>query len=164
MRPESLSPWSRPFEKLKKKCKSPSIVLDCKQRFTIEQIQYTLFQFYCRILAVQHAQKAFYFCQNLIMIYGVTAQWRTWEGILFTAALFMSLIVTVFVRISREFRIKQYVYELKQLTQWMQRVSVDSASDLPGVGSITSNLFNYNYNYNYSSKLFNYITITITLC
>jgi len=46
----------------RKKCKSPSIVLDCKRRFTIEQIQYTLFQVYCRILAVQHAQKAFYFC------------------------------------------------------------------------------------------------------
>jgi len=26
---------------------------------------------------VQHAQKAF--CQKLIMIVGVTAQWRTWE-------------------------------------------------------------------------------------
>jgi len=46
MRPASLSPWSRPFDKLKKKCKSPSIVLDCKPRFTLEQIQYTLFQFF----------------------------------------------------------------------------------------------------------------------
>jgi len=39
------------------------------------------------------------------------------RGILRTAALFISFIVIVFVRISREFRIKQYVYELKQLTQ-----------------------------------------------
>jgi len=26
---------------------------------------------------MQHAQKAFYFCQNLVMIFGVSAQWRT---------------------------------------------------------------------------------------
>ena len=44
----------------RKKCKSPSIVLDCKRWFTIELIQRTLLQVYCRILAVQHAQKAFY--------------------------------------------------------------------------------------------------------
>jgi len=25
---------------------------------------------------MQHAQKAFYFCQKLLMIFGVTAQWR----------------------------------------------------------------------------------------
>ena len=56
---------------------------------------------------------------KLKMIFGVTAQWRTWEGKMCTAALFISFIVTVFVRISREFRIKQFVYELKQLTQWM---------------------------------------------
>ena len=62
--------------------------------------------FFCRILAVQHAQKAFYFCQKLIMIFGGAAQWRTWEGILFTAAFFTSFIVTVFVQMSREFRIK----------------------------------------------------------
>ena len=80
---------------------------------------------------MHHAQKAFYFCQKLIMIFGITAQWRTWEGILRTAALFISFIVTVFVRISREFRMKQYAYEVKQLTQWMQRVRVDSGSDLP---------------------------------
>jgi len=65
------------------------------------------------------------------MIFGVTAQWRTWERILCTAALLITFIVTVFVRISREFRMKQYVYELKQLPQWMQRVRVDSGSDLP---------------------------------
>jgi len=90
----------------RKKWKSPSVVRDCKRRFTIEQMQYTLFQAYCQILAVQHAQKAFYFCQNLIMVFGVTAQWRTWEGILCTADLFISFIVTLFFRISREFRIK----------------------------------------------------------
>jgi len=38
-------------------------------------------RFFCRILAVQHAQKAFYFCRKLIMIFGGAAQWRTWEGI-----------------------------------------------------------------------------------
>ena len=63
-------------------------------------MQRRLFQVYCRILAVQHAQKTFYFCQNLIMIFGVTAQWRTWEGILRTAALSISFIVTVFARVS----------------------------------------------------------------
>jgi len=46
----------------RKKCKSPSTDLDCELRFTIEWIQRTLFQVYCRILAVQHAQKAF--CQT----------------------------------------------------------------------------------------------------
>jgi len=40
------------------------------------------------------------------MNFGVTAQWRTLEGILRTAAHFISFIVTVFVRISRAFRIK----------------------------------------------------------
>jgi len=55
---------------------------------------------------VQHAQKALYFCQKFEIIFGVTAQWRTREGILFTAALFISFIMTVFDRISREFRKK----------------------------------------------------------
>ena len=58
------------------------------------------------LVLLSDAQKGFYFCQKLIMIFGVTAQWRTWEGMLCTAAFFINFIVTVFVRISREFRVK----------------------------------------------------------
>ena len=66
MRPAALSPWSRPFDKLKTKCKSPSIVLDCKPRFTLEQIQYTLFQFFLLNLSCATCSESVLFLPKIV--------------------------------------------------------------------------------------------------